>query len=61
MHRRQFLAASLASSALAVTRTANAQAAAARGRDFYQIRRYSLQSEVAPAPAQRPPGRWRYG
>ena len=31
MHRRQFLAASLASSALAATRTAQAQAAAARG------------------------------
>jgi hypothetical protein len=50
MHRRQFLAASLASSALAATRTVQAQAAASRGREFYQIRRYTLQSEVAPAP-----------
>jgi hypothetical protein len=50
MRRRQFLASSLASSALALTRTADAQGAAARGREFYQIRRYTLQSQVAPAP-----------
>ena len=44
MQRRQFLAASLAGSALAMTRVANAQAAGSRAREFYQIRRYSLYS-----------------
>jgi hypothetical protein len=44
MQRRQFLTASLASSALAMTRSARAQAAAGRAREFYQIRRYSLYS-----------------
>ena len=44
MQRRQFLASSLAGSALAITRMANAQAASSRGREFYQIRRYSLYS-----------------
>jgi hypothetical protein len=42
MHRRQFLSASLATSALAMTRDAAAQAAPARAREFYQIRRYTL-------------------
>jgi len=44
MQRRHFLAASLASSALAIARPANAQAAASRSREFYQLRRYSLYS-----------------
>jgi hypothetical protein len=44
MHRRRFLAASLATSALAVARGAKAQAAPARSREFYQIRRYTMQS-----------------
>jgi hypothetical protein len=44
MQRRHFLAASLAASTLASTRTANAQAAASHSREFYQIRRYSLYS-----------------
>jgi hypothetical protein len=44
MERRQFLAASLATSALAATRTAEAQAAAGPAREFYQLRRYSLYS-----------------
>src|SRR5579863_5078995 len=44
MHRRKFLAASLASSALAMTRSAGAQSATSRAREFYQIRRYSLYS-----------------
>ncbi len=44
MQRRQFLTASLATSALALSRTANAQAAAGHTREFYQIRRYSMQS-----------------
>ncbi len=44
MRRRQFLSASLATSALAMARGAEAQAAAARAREFYQIRRYTLQS-----------------
>ncbi len=44
MHRRNFLAASLASSAAALTRTADAQSAPSHAREFYQIRRYSLYS-----------------
>src|SRR5579871_961235 len=44
MHRRNFLAASLASSAAALTRTADAQSAPSNAREFYQIRRYSLYS-----------------
>ena len=44
MERRHFLAASLAASAVAVTRDAVAQAPAARTREFYQLRRYSLQN-----------------
>jgi hypothetical protein len=44
MQRRQFLTASLASSALAMTRSARAQAAATHAREFYQMRRYSLYS-----------------
>ena len=44
MQRRQFLAASLAASAAAYTRQANAQPAAAPSREFYQLRRYQLQS-----------------
>jgi hypothetical protein len=50
MQRRQFLAASLATSALAATRGAEAQSQAGQAREFYQIRRYTLQSQVAPAP-----------
>lgn len=42
MQRRRFLAASLASSALALTRSAGAQTGASRAREYYQIRRYSL-------------------
>jgi len=41
MQRRQFLAASLAASALAVAREANAQSAKV-SREYYQIRKYSL-------------------
>lgn len=44
MQRRQFIAASLAASAAAVTRGAKAQASPSTAREFYQIRRYSLQS-----------------
>ena len=43
MKRRQFLTASLATSALALTRKAPAQDSS-RAREFYQIRRYSLVS-----------------
>ena len=50
MHRRRFLAASAAASAAALTRTAEAQATPSRAREFYQIRRYTLQSEAPPAP-----------
>ncbi|HEV2445171.1 MAG TPA: NIPSNAP family protein [Candidatus Sulfopaludibacter sp.] len=42
MHRRRFLATSLATSAAAFT--ANAQAPASSAREFYQLRRYSLYS-----------------
>ncbi|MGA2050311.1 MAG: NIPSNAP family protein [Terracidiphilus sp.] len=45
MERRQFLAASVAASALAVSGDIAAQAnAAPAGREYYQLRRYSLQS-----------------
>jgi len=43
MQRRQFLAASLATSALALARDAAAQSAKP-GREFYQIRKYKLES-----------------
>ena len=42
MHRRRFLATSLATSAAALT--SNAQAPAFHAREFYQLRRYSLYS-----------------
>lgn len=44
MQRRQFLAASLATSALAFTREAAAQTSIAHSLEFYQIRRYQLQN-----------------
>ncbi len=44
MHRRNFLSASLAASAMAVARKASAQSATAPGREYYQIRRYQLQA-----------------
>jgi hypothetical protein len=44
MERRQFLAASLATSAAALAGNAAAQAPAAGQREFYQMRRYSLMS-----------------
>jgi len=44
MHRRQFLAASLAASATALAKDAQAQAPAAGPREYYQIRRYQLQN-----------------
>ena len=44
MQRRQFLAASLATSAAAVAGNAGAQTPASHGREFYQLRRYLLQS-----------------
>lgn len=43
MERRQFLAASLATSAFAVAGNAAAQTPAPRAREFYQMRRYNLQ------------------
>lgn len=42
MHRRQFLAASVASSALAFARDVPAQPQAASPREYYQIRRYQM-------------------
>ncbi|HSZ15845.1 MAG TPA: NIPSNAP family protein [Terracidiphilus sp.] len=44
MQRRQFLAASLASSAVALARTTHAQSTAGHAREFYQVRRYMLES-----------------
>jgi len=44
MERRQFLAASLAAAAAAVTGEAAAQPATVKTREFYQVRRYSLMS-----------------
>jgi len=44
MQRRQFLSASLAAGAAAATRGASAQTAQTGEREFYQIRRYQLQS-----------------
>jgi len=44
MQRRQFLAASLATSAAALAQNAGAQAATTHTREYYQLRRYLLQS-----------------
>jgi hypothetical protein len=44
MERRQFLAASIATSALAIAGDVEAQASAGRTREFYQMRRYTLLS-----------------
>ena len=44
MDRREFIASSLATSAVAVSSAAGQQAAVTRPREFYQIRRYTLQS-----------------
>jgi hypothetical protein len=44
MERRQFLAASIATSAFAIAGDASAQAPAVHAREFYQIRRYNLKS-----------------
>jgi hypothetical protein len=44
MKRRQFLSASLAATAAAAVRGASAQTAQAGGQEYYQIRRYQLQS-----------------
>jgi hypothetical protein len=44
MQRRQFLAASLAASTVALARDAGAQTSDRKAREFYQIRRYALQT-----------------
>jgi hypothetical protein len=44
MHRREFLAGSVAASALAIGSAAQTQTPATRQREFYQLRRYALQS-----------------
>ena len=44
MHRREFIAGSVATSALAVGPAAHTQTSATRQREFYQLRRYALQS-----------------
>ena len=43
MHRRKFVAASLATTALALSRDTQAQAPAKPAREFYELRRYQLQ------------------
>jgi hypothetical protein len=49
MQRRQFLAASLAASAMAVAREASAQSESAKAsREYYQIRKYSLFNGAQP-------------
>jgi len=52
MQRRQFLAASLAASALTVARGANGQSAGTKAREYYQIRKYSLFNGAQPKLAQ---------
>ena len=44
MNRRRFLAASLATSALALGKDGAAQAPATVAREYYQIRRYQMRS-----------------
>ena len=44
MHRRDFLAGTLAASAFAVAPAVEAQTSITRSREFYQLRRYALQS-----------------
>lgn len=44
MQRRQFLAATMATSAAALARSSAAQSPASGGREYYQLRRYALQS-----------------
>jgi hypothetical protein len=44
MQRRQFLAASLATSALALARDAVAQGSASTAREFYQLRQYKMEN-----------------
>jgi NIPSNAP protein len=44
MQRRQFLAASVATSAAALTRAVDGQSSSGHGREFYQVRRYELTS-----------------
>jgi hypothetical protein len=44
MQRRQFLAASLATSAMALSREGEAQSPATSAREYYQIRRYQLRT-----------------
>jgi hypothetical protein len=44
LHRRKFLSASLAASAVVLSRDAAAQAPSAPGREYYLLRRYFLQS-----------------
>jgi hypothetical protein len=44
MHRREFLAGSVAASALAIGSAAQTETSATRQREFYQLRRYALQS-----------------
>ncbi|MFZ0392231.1 MAG: NIPSNAP family protein [Terracidiphilus sp.] len=53
MQRRKFLAASLATSAAALARPSASQTPAASGREFYQLRRYILQSGAQAALTER--------
>jgi hypothetical protein len=53
MERRQFIAASLATSALAAARATEAQSPAVHPREYYQIRRYQLQAGPQTALAEK--------
>jgi hypothetical protein len=48
LHRRQFINASAAASALALTGQSPAQTASSRPREFYQLRQYHLRSGIQP-------------
>lgn len=52
MKRRQFLAGSLAASALVAVKEVAAQGDAPAGREYYQLRRYSLESGTEPKQIQ---------
>src|SRR5208282_4995196 len=52
MQRRQFLAASLATSAIALTREGEAQARPVAPREYYQIRRYQMRQGPEPKLAE---------
>ena len=48
MHRRRFLASALATSAFAITGNSEAQSSAGKPREYYELRKYQLQSGPEP-------------